>query len=90
MIQRNGKLTQDTDMNIIRKEKRLCPCCMEEHEVSIVRLKDTAVFKGVAVEYEAICNYCDLADEYYESEEMMEANDMAMKNAYRSSTDIDI
>ena len=71
-------------MNIIRKEKRLCTCCMEEHEVSIVSLTDTAVFKGVTVEYEAISNYCDLADEYYESEEMMTANDMAMKNAYRS------
>jgi hypothetical protein len=57
---------------------------MEEHEVSIVRLTDTAVFKGVTVEYEAVSNYCDLADEYYESEEMMTANDMAMKNAYRS------
>lgn len=71
-------------MNIISKEKRLCTCCMEEHEVSIVKLTDTAVFKGVTVEYEAISNYCDLADEYYESEEMLAANDLAMKNAYRS------
>ena len=71
-------------MNIIRKEKRLCTCCMEEHEVSVVRLTDTAVFKGVTVEFEAESNYCDLADEYYETEDMLSANDMAMKNAYRS------
>ena len=71
-------------MNIIKKEKRLCTCCMEEHEVSIIKLTDNAVFKGVTVEYEAESNYCDLADEYYESEEMMSANDVAMKNAYRS------
>ena len=70
-------------MKIIKKEKRLCTCCMEEHEVSIVNLSDTAVFKGVTVEYEAVSNYCDLADEFYESEEMMAKNDVAMKNAYR-------
>jgi putative zinc finger/helix-turn-helix YgiT family protein len=57
---------------------------MEEHEVSTVKLIDTAVFKGVTVEYEAVSNYCDLADEYYETEEMLAKNDMAMKNAYRS------
>ena len=70
-------------MNIIRKENRLCTCCMEEHEVSVVRFMDTAVFKEVNVEYEAISNYCDLADEYYESAEMLSENDIAMKNAYR-------
>ena len=70
-------------MIIIRKEKRLCTCCMEEHEVSTVRINDTAVFKGVEVEYDAVCEYCDLADEYYESDYMISENDVAMKNAYR-------
>ena len=64
-------------MNIIRKENRLCTCCMEEHEVSVVKYIDTAVFKDVTVEFEAVSNYCDLADEYYESAEMLSENDIA-------------
>lgn len=70
-------------MNIINKEKRLCTCCMEEHEVLIVKLTDMTVFKGVTIEYEVVCNYCILADEYYESGEMLTTNDAAMKRAYR-------
>ena len=33
-------------MEIIRKERKLCLCCMEEHEVSYVRVKEKNVFKG--------------------------------------------
>lgn len=70
-------------MEIIRKEYKLCLCCMEEHEVSYIRVKERNVFKGQEIEYEAIYEYCDLADEVISSEEMATINDFSLKNAYR-------
>ena len=69
-------------MNTIKKEKKLCLCCMKEHEVSIVKLREDNIFKGKAVEYEAMYEYCENTDELIASEEMISANDAEMKNAY--------
>lgn len=70
-------------MEIIKKVRRLCLCCMEEHEVQIVRVKQKTVFKNVPVEYYAEYEYCDKADEYHAVDEMISNNDISMKNAYR-------
>lgn len=42
------------NMKVIRSEKRLCTCCMEEHDVKTVHVKDHDVFKNILVDYEAI------------------------------------
>ena len=70
------------DMKILKSEKRLCTCCMEEHEVKIVEVREKTTFKGKKVEYTATYEYCDVADEYLSTEEMITSNDIAMKNAY--------
>lgn len=70
-------------MEIIRKERKLCLCCMEEHDVSYVRVKEKNVFKGQEVEYDVIYEYCDIADEYISSDVMISTNDISLKNAYR-------
>lgn len=70
-------------MEIIRKERKLCLCCMEEHDVLYVRLKEKNVFKGHEIEYDVEYEYCDVAEEYMSSEAMTSANDMSLKNAYR-------
>ena len=70
-------------MNILKNEKKLCSCCMEEHEVQTVIVMDSNIFKGVPVEYKAEYYYCDQADEYYADEQQISKNDIAMKNAYR-------
>ena len=71
-------------IEIIRVENRLCSCCMEKHEVKTIRLTEQFSFKGVNVEHLAEYYYCDHADEYYADEEQMSANDLRMKDAYRS------
>ena len=53
------------DKKIIKTEKRLCPCCMEEHDVKTVIVNETSAFKDTKVEYGACYLYCDKADEYY-------------------------
>lgn len=56
---------------------------MEEHEVYTIEVEETNIFKGEEVSYKAVYEYCDSTEEYYENEEMMASNDIAMKNAYR-------
>ena len=70
-------------MRIVKAEKKLCPCCMEEHEVQVVVVQENNVFKGVSVEYNAEYLYCDRTDETYAEEQQISQNDIAMKDAYR-------
>lgn len=71
------------DMKNIKSEKRLCTCCMEEHEVKTVLVMDKAIFKNTEVDYEAYYLYCDLAGELYMDEKQMQDNDARMKDSYR-------
>lgn len=73
------------DMKIIKGEKRLCTCCMEEHEVKTVLVKEQATFKNVKVGYDASYLYCDVAEELYMDEQQMRENDMRLKDAYRKA-----
>ena len=62
---------------------KICPCCMEDHEMQMITVQEKNVFKGVPIEYKAEYHYCDRADETYADEPQISANDIAMKNAYR-------
>lgn len=72
-------------MKTIKTEKRFCECCMEEHDVRHILVKENNIFKGVSVDYDAEYLYCDRADEAYSDEKMISANDISMKNAYRKT-----
>lgn len=71
------------NMKIIGKKICLCPCCMEEHEVKTVVMQEQSTFKNVKVEYEAVYQYCDKAEELFMDEDQIKSNDMEMKDAYR-------
>lgn len=73
-------------MELIHKSRKLCVCCMEEHEVSTVQVLEKSLFKGKFVDYYATYEYCDNADEYWESDEMITNNNISLKNAYRSAS----
>jgi len=70
-------------MKTIKTEKKLCLICMEEHEVQTISIKDTEEFKGEKVSFNATYEYCSYGDEFLETEEMLKANDLALKDAYR-------
>lgn len=72
-------------MKILKKERKLCMSCMEEHEVFLVAVLENNVFKGQSIEYNAIYEYCESTEEYFATTELMSRNDIAMKNAYRKS-----
>lgn len=71
------------DMKIMKSEKRLCTCCMEEHEVKTVLVFEQATFKNVKVAYDVTYFYCDAAEELYMDEQQMQENDIRLKDAYR-------
>lgn len=73
------------DMKIVKIEKRLCTCCMEEHEVKTVIIEENATFKNLKVNYDASYLYCDLAEELYMDEPQIQDNDIRLKNAYRKA-----
>lgn len=70
-------------MKMIKSEKRLCTCCMEEHEVKTVLMMEEATFKNVKVSFEASYQCCDVAEELYMNEKQMQENDIRLKDAYR-------
>lgn len=70
-------------MKVIRAEKCLCICCMEEHEVKTVLVQEQTTFKNEKVNYQASYLYCDVTEELYMDEDQMQENDIAMKDAYR-------
>lgn len=69
-------------MKIIKREKKLCLVCMEEHEVDIVEVVETEIFKDEEVTFTATYEYCPIGDEFLETEEMIRSNSLAMKDAY--------
>ena len=71
------------DMKVISSEKRLCTCCMEEHEVKTVLVREQVTYKNVKVSYNASYLYCDAAEEFYMDEQQMQENDLLLKEAYR-------
>jgi putative zinc finger/helix-turn-helix protein, YgiT family len=72
-------------MKILKSEKKICSCCMEEHEVKTVQIKEQGTFKDQKVNYDAIYMYCDLADELYMDERQIQENDTQLKDAYRKA-----
>ena len=82
------------NMKILKSDIRICTCCMEEHEVKTVQIKEHATFKDRRVGYDTIYTYCDNADELYMDEQQLQENDIRLKDAYRrcegllTSTDI--
>ena len=70
-------------MERIKSEKKMCPSCMEVHDVYTVKVPESNQFKGVKVNYCAVYEYCERSDEFWATEDMIASNDIAMKNSYR-------
>ena len=73
------------DFEVIKTEKKLCSCCMEEHEVKTVRVMDQVTFKNETVNHVAEYYYCEKADEFFADETQLSENDTRMKDAYRKN-----
>lgn len=72
-------------MHIIKKENKLCLSCMENHEISTVKIMKKAYINNIEIEYEAFFEYCQITDEYTSTEEMIRNNDISMKDAFKKA-----
>ena len=63
---------------------KLCPCCMEEHNVRKIKTIVNNVYNGIGVTYTAEYCYCNNANEMYADEHQIDMNYNAMKNAYKA------
>lgn len=75
-------------MKILKSEKKLCLLCMEEHLVHTVEETDCELFKGEKVSFTAKYEYCSATEDLLETEEMVKANSLAMKDAYREKLNL--
>ena len=66
-------------------DTKLCLSCMEEHEIQQVAVTEENIFKGKRVEYPARYEYCPSTEAYAASDEMIDANDISFKDAYRKA-----
>lgn len=70
-------------MRILKMETRECTYCKRRHPVATMSRKETRIYKGVKISFEAVCEFCGVADKMYETEDMMAQNHKAMEKAYR-------
>lgn len=70
-------------MKVLSSEKRLCLSCMQEHIVDVIETEEQETFNGAKVDFNAIYEYCSNTDEFLETEEMIKANGLAVKDEYR-------
>lgn len=73
-------------MRILKIETKDCPHCTHQHPVATMAVEETNIYKGVKVSYEAVYEYCGVADEMHAVGDMISQNYRAMVDAYRKVT----
>ena len=73
-------------MKVLQSEYKLCLSCMEKHRVDLVEVVEQNIFKGQKVDFTAEYEYCSNVDTFSETEAMIRANDLALKDEYRKKT----
>lgn len=67
------------------EKNKVCLSCMEEHSAKQVTVTEKNIFKGIRVEYPVTYEYCANTGTYTASDEMINANDLSFKDAYRKA-----
>lgn len=67
----------------LEKEVKQCLYCMENHEVQLTEEIEKTIFKGEEIEFKSKLYYCKNYKEYFETEELINENNMRIKDAYR-------
>ena len=68
---------------MIRREVKFCPFCEEEHEVLLIKSKQTATIKNEIVECETLSYLCEAYQESFENGELADQNLQAFRDQYR-------
>lgn len=91
MEEEKGTLQEgEEEMNELRKERKFCPCCKEEHTIALVEVKERTSYKEKVVEYVGVHEYCSRLNKYFDSEKLKKRNLAACKIAYYRLTDEEV
>ena len=71
-------------MKIISRIRQRCYMCSETHDVLIVEETQKTNYKGEEIVYSGVYEYCEHADEMFESEEMINVNRLKLIDVYRA------
>ena len=71
-------------MKIISRIRQRCYMCSVTHDVLIVEETQKTNYKGVEIVYSGVYEYCEHADEMFESEEMINVNRLKLIDVYRA------
>ena len=71
-------------MKIISRVLQRCYMCSETHDVLIVEETQKTNYKGEEIVYSGVYEYCEYADEMFESEEMINVNRLKLIDVYRA------
>ena len=71
-------------MKIISRVLQRCYMCSETHDVLIVEETQKTNYKGEEIVYSGVYEYCEHADEMFESEEMINVNRLKLIDVYRA------
>ena len=76
-------------MNITPLEtvEKFCPCCMQVHKLQKVLIQEYVIYKGRPFKFCAEHYSCNNANEFFETEEQMEANFVEMQEEYEKQED---
>lgn len=72
-------------MRIIKSINQTCFICGEVHNLLSIQETTVGYYKGVEIVYDGVFDFCDRANEMYESEEWMSANRLSMIDVYRKT-----
>lgn len=72
-------------MRILKMETKDCPHCTRQHPVATMAVEETNMYKGVKVSYEAVYEYCGVADEWHAVGDMISQNYRSMVAAYQKA-----
>lgn len=67
-------------MEIVNKITQFCVGCMNIHELKVVNIQETEMYKDKLVNFTAEYNYCETSDMLIEDEEQIINNFKKMKN----------
>lgn len=70
-------------MRILKMETKECPYCTRQYPVATMAVEETNIYKGVKVSYEAVYEYCGVADEWHAVGDMISQNHRSMVEAYQ-------
>lgn len=72
-------------MRIIKSINQTCFICGEVHNLLTIQETTVGYYKGVEIVYDGVFDFCDRANEMYESEEWMSTNRLSMIDVYRKT-----